>query len=258
MRLSGLLRAVMGTAARRPLPVGLAVGLLALAGGVLALRLQPTAATAALVGRGSASFAATERLHQRFGDEAVYVLVREPVTQLVLTSDVDRVLGLEGCISGNLRAGQTPRGGRSGPCAQLARTKPVKVVFGPGTFLNEAVGQLQDQFSAQSAQKAAQADRAAKAARALARAQGKGEQEAKRLGEQAKQLVFAEFIRNTFQLALQYGITSAPPLHEATPAAPQQLDPSFVSRIVFDLDRPQGTPKARFADTFPAKDSALI
>ncbi|HEX6697049.1 MAG TPA: hypothetical protein VF080_09655, partial [Solirubrobacteraceae bacterium] len=101
MRLSGLLRAVMGAAARRPLLVGLAVGLLALAGGVLALRLQPTAATDTLVGRGSASFAATERLHQRFGDEAVYVLVREPVTQLTLTSDILRVQGLEGCISGN-------------------------------------------------------------------------------------------------------------------------------------------------------------
>jgi hypothetical protein len=73
MRLSGLLRAFMGAAARRPLLVGLAVGLLALAGGVLALRLQPTAATP--VGA-EAGFAATERLHQRFGDEAVYVLVR--------------------------------------------------------------------------------------------------------------------------------------------------------------------------------------
>ena len=149
MRLSGLLRTVMGAAARRPLLVGLAVGLLALAGGVLALRLQPTAATDTLVGRGSASFAATERLHQRFGDDAVYVLVREPVTQLMLTSDILRVLGLEGCISGNAPKGPVPPGGKDGPCAQLARTKPAKVVFGPGTFLNEAIGQIQDQFTAE-------------------------------------------------------------------------------------------------------------
>lgn len=45
MRLSGLLRAVMGAAARRPLVVGLTVGVLALAGGLVALRLDPTAAT---------------------------------------------------------------------------------------------------------------------------------------------------------------------------------------------------------------------
>jgi uncharacterized protein len=239
----------MGRAARRPLVVGLLVGLLALAGGVLALvKLQPSAATDTLVGRGTDSFTATERLHQRFGDDAVYVLIRQPLTETVLTSDLLRVLALEGCLSGNAPKGQAPRGGRNGPCAQLAKTKPVKVVFGPGTFLNEAVGQIQDQFTAQSAQKAAQAERAAKAARALARSQGRSEKEAKRLGEQAKQLVFAEFIRNTFQLALKYGITSAPQLN----------DPSFISRIVFDANRPQGTPKARFAYIFPAKDSALI
>jgi uncharacterized protein len=60
--------------------------------------------------------------------------------------------------------------------------------------------------------------------------------------------VLAEFVRNTVQLALKYGITSAPQLN----------DPSFVSRIVFDPDKPQGTPKARFAYVFPAKDNALI
>src|SRR3954462_2833946 len=239
----------MGGAARRPLAVSLAVGLLAVAGGALALaRLHPSAATDTLVGRGTASFARREELHRKFGDEAVYVLIRQPLTRTVLTSDLLRVLALEGCLSGNAPKGQTLRGGRNGPGRQLARTKPVKVVFGPGTFLNEAVGRIQDQFSAQSAQKAAQADRAAKAARALARDQGRSEKEARKLGEQARQLVFAEFIRNTFQLALQYGITSAPQLN----------DPSFVSRIVFDLDRPQGTPKARFAYIFPAKDSALI
>jgi hydrophobe/amphiphile efflux-3 (HAE3) family protein len=249
VHLSRVLEAVMGRAARRPLVVGLVVVLLAVAGGALALaRLQPSAATDTLVGRGTQSFAATERLHQRFGDDAIYVLVRQPLTKTVLTSDLLRVLALEGCLSGNAPKGQAPRGGANGPCARLARTKPVKVVFGPGTFLNEAVGQIQDQFSAQSAAKAAQADRAAKAARALARSRGRSAKEAKKLGEQAKQLVFAEFIRNTFQLALKYGITSAPQLN----------DPSFISRIVFDPNRPQGTPKARFAYIFPAKDSALI
>jgi uncharacterized protein len=249
VHLSRVLRAVMGRAARRPLAVSLIVGLLAVAGGALALaRLQPSAATDTLVGRGSASFAATERLHRRFGDDAVYVLIRQPLTETVLTSDLLRVLALEGCLSGNVPKGQTPRGGAGGPCARLARTRPVKVVFGPGTFLNEAVGQIQDQFRAQSSAKAAQADRAAAAARALARSEGRSAKEARRLGEQAKQLVLAQFVRDTLQLALRYGITSAPQLN----------DPSFVSRIVFDPNRPQGTPKARFAYIFPAKDSALI
>ena len=117
------------------------------------------------------------------------MLVREPVTQLTLTSDILRVQGLEGCISGNAPKGQVPPGGKDGPCAQLAASKPAKVVFGPGTFLNEAIGQIQDQFSAESTARAAQAKRAATAARALARAQHKSPAQVRRLGEQAKQLV---------------------------------------------------------------------
>jgi uncharacterized protein len=248
MRLSGLLRAVMGAAARRPVVVGLVVGALAIAGAVAALRLEPTAATDTLVGKGSSSFAATERLHQRFGDEPLYVLVREPITQLALTSDINRVLGLEGCISGNAPKGRVPPGGSSGPCARLAASKPVKVVFGPGTFLNEAVGQIQDQFAAESGAKAAQAERAAKAARALARSQHKSPAQVRKLGEQAKQLVYAEFTRNVLSLALKYGITSTPQLN----------DPQFVSKIVFDDTKGPGVPKGRFAYIFPNRDSALI
>jgi hydrophobe/amphiphile efflux-3 (HAE3) family protein len=233
---------------RRPAVVGVVVGLLAVAGGLLALRLQPTASTDTLVGRGSPSFAATERLHQRFGDEAVYVLVREPVTQLALTSDIDRVLGLEGCISGNLPAGHTPRGGTKGPCAQLAKSRPVKVVFGPGTFLNEAVGQIQDQLQRETEARAAQGDRAAAAARGLAKAKGLPPTQQRRLAEQARSLVQAQFARDLLSIALRYGIRSAPQLN----------DPQFVSRIVFDDTKGPGVPKGRFAYIFPNKGSALI
>ena len=110
---------------------------LALAGGALALRLTPTAATDTLVPRSSPSFKATESYHRAFGDDAVIVLVRGSLRQLVLTSDVERVLGLEGCLSGNLPAKVVPRGGRRGPCAQIARAHVTSVVYGPGTFINE-------------------------------------------------------------------------------------------------------------------------
>ena len=43
------------------------------------------------------------------------MLVREPVTQLTLTSDILRVQGLEGCISGNAPKGAVPPGGKDGP-----------------------------------------------------------------------------------------------------------------------------------------------
>ena len=68
-------------------------------------------------------WAATERLHERFGDDAVYVVVREPITRVVLTEDLNTVLGLEGCLSGNVPPGRTPAGGARSPCGRLARSK---------------------------------------------------------------------------------------------------------------------------------------
>ncbi|MCW3050703.1 MAG: superfamily protein-like exporter, partial [Solirubrobacterales bacterium] len=238
----------MGTAARRPLAVGLAVGLLAIAGALLALRLTPTAATDTLVGKGTPSYQATQRFHDRFGDDAVYVLVREPVTKLTLTSDILRMIGLEGCLSGNAPAGQVPPGGAQGPCARLAATKPVKVVFGPGTFLNTAVGQIADEFSAEQQRSAAQATSAANAARQLAKAKGMSKAEQDKVAQQAQSLVQNEFARTVIQLALKYGLRSTPQLN----------DPSFVSRIVFDDTKPPGTPKDRFAYIFPNKGNALV
>ena len=70
----------------------------------------------------------------------------------------------------------------------------------------------------------------------------------RRYGEQAKQLVQAEFAKNVIALALKYGIRSAPQLN----------DPAFVSKIVFDDTKGPGVPKGRFAYIFPNKSSALI
>src|SRR5688500_3811994 len=107
----------------------------------MALRLEPSAATDTLVGSGTAEYKATQDYREKFGDDAVIVLVQGELSQLVLTSDLQRLLGLEGCISGNVPEGVTPRGGPDGPCARLGEAKPVKVVFGPGTFINESVRQ---------------------------------------------------------------------------------------------------------------------
>ncbi len=239
---------MVGAVTRRPGPVLVVTVLLVLGGAGLALRLHPSAGTDTLVGSGTSEFKATERYHQRFGDDAVIVLVRGSLAKLVLTSDIERVLGLEGCIGGNVPSGVTPRGGPNGPCAQLARTKPVKIVFGPGTFINESVGQIDDEFVRQQQQAKAEGTRVAKAARKLALAQGLGRAQADKLADQARQLRQAQFARDVIQLALKYGLTSAPKLN----------DPNFVSRLVFaDGPRP-GTPKPRFAYLFPTRDSALV
>ncbi len=238
----------MRAAVRRPAVTVAAVALLALGGGLAALRLEPRATPDTLVNRGSDSYKATQALHDRFGDDALYVLVRAPLTRLVLTQDLERVLGLEGCISGNAPAGRTPPGGANGPCARLARTKPVKVVYGPGTFVNESVRQIQDQLAGRQRASAREAEAAARAARKVAAARGYSKARQAAVANQARQLVRLQFLRDLFTQASRYGLRSIPQLN----------DPQFVSQLVFDPSRGYDQPKRRFAYIFPTKDSALI
>src|SRR6059058_1776578 len=120
--------------ARRPIPILAGVGILAVLAAVYALRLQPSASTDTLVNRSSGSFKATERFKRQFGDDAVVVLVKGDLQRTLLTSD-------------------------------LAETKPAKVVYGPGTFINTAVEQISKGFQAQIAQESAKEAQVGDAAR---------------------------------------------------------------------------------------------
>jgi len=238
----------MGFAARRPVAVSIAVLVLATVGALFALRLQPSAETETLVGRSTPGYAATELLHQRFGDDAVYVVVREPTVRIALGEDLGRVFGLEGCLAGNTTQGASSPGGASGPCARLAKTKPAKVVFGPGTFINEAVGQINEQLrSFATAQKQDLAAAGAKAYRSeLAKSGDLAAAKAARA--KARQQVNGSYFQQLAGLALRYGLTKVPALD----------DPQFLARLIFDSTRPAGTPKARFATIFPSSQGALI
>jgi hypothetical protein len=161
MNASRLISGLAARAARRPLPFLLAAVLLALAGGALALRLHPTAATDTFVSSSSPEYRATQTFYRGFGEEPVEVLVRGSLQQLVLSTDIDRLVGLEGCLSGNVPASAfAHEGGAHGPCAGLARAHTVRVVLGPGTFVNEAAGRIDEQIAAQSSQAQAQAKQA--------------------------------------------------------------------------------------------------
>ncbi|MGI8779040.1 MAG: efflux RND transporter permease subunit [Solirubrobacteraceae bacterium] len=241
---------VVCAAARRPGRTLAVLAVLCAAGGALALGLHPSAATSTLAGRSSDTFQATERYRERFGDHAIVVLVRGPLEQLVLTENLGRLLGLEGCLSGNKPPESEAPGGADGPCAELARTKPVQVVYGPGTFVNSAVGEIQDELRRRLDAKAGEARRAAAAARRLARRQGKPKAEQARLGKAAEQLVYAQFVRDMLQLNLSYGL--------GVDKTPRLDDPDFVATLVFDPSRGATTPKARFAYLFPSSESAAI
>lgn len=231
-------------AARRPALVLALTAVLALGGLALAAQLKPDAGIDTLVGTDGAAHEATETYRARFGDDPIIVLVRGPLTKLLLTQDLERVLGLEGCIAGNVPAGATPPGGANGPCAQLARTKPVKVVFGPGTFIAEAVRQLAGGFARRVAENARRAAAAARAARRAALRQGLGEAAAARAAARARERSDADFRREVVDLAVRYGLRDVPRLD----------DPAFVSTLVFDPARPAGTPKRKFAYLFPSRD----
>jgi uncharacterized protein len=244
-----ILAALAAGAARRPRAVVLIAVALGLAGGALALRLQPAAGADTLVGRSSATYQATQRYYRRFGDDAVIVLVKGSLRQLVLTQDIERELGLEGCISGKVPAQAIASfGGAKGPCGQLARAHAVRVVFGPGTFINEAVGQISDQLTLQTQQAAAQAQRASQLVYRAALARHDGVAQARRLALAASRVVELQYVERLLQTGERYGITSPPSLN----------DPAFITRLVFDSSKPAGTPKERFAYLFPTPDSAIV
>lgn len=247
-RLPRILGAAMGTAARRPLAVGLFVTVLALAGAALALRLSPTTASQTLVGTSSASWQATEREHDLFGEDAVYILVRGDVSKLVLTSDLERLIALEGCLGGNVPDKATPVGGWGGACGRIGKTKPAKVVFGPGTFLNESVLQISDQYTKQLAAIKADAQKQYDAAYKLARAKKYPPAKARQVAGQARDLASYQALADAMKLAIKYGILKQPTLN----------DPGFVASIVFAGGEAAGTPKAKFAYLFPNKSSSLI
>jgi hydrophobe/amphiphile efflux-3 (HAE3) family protein len=247
--LPGALSSLASGAARRPrlvLAIAIALGLGA-AG--LALRLHVSAATSSFVSSSSGTYGATQRFYRGFGEEPIAVLVKGDLQQLVLSSDIARLAGLEGCLSGNVPiSALAQEGGLEGPCGQLAQLRTVKVVFGPGTFIGEAAAQINQQLSAQTRQAEAQARQAAAVVEGAALARGLSPARARTLAQQTSKIYIARFREGLVTLALQYGLTARPTIN----------DPNFVSSVVFDSRKPAGTPKQRFAYLFPNRNAALV
>jgi uncharacterized protein len=246
---SRFLAVLAGGAARRPRLVLAIAVVLGLGAAGLALRLRPTAATNTLVSSSSTEYQGTQRFYRSFGEEPIAVLVKGNVQQLVLSSDLERLVGLEGCLSGNVpTSALAAEGGVNGPCGQLARAKTVKVVFGPGTFLEEAAERINEQLTVETHHAEVQARQAEGLIRRAALARGLSVSQASTLGRQAGKITLAEFQSSLVTLALEYGLTARPSIEDA----------NFVSNVVFDSSKPAGTPKSRFAYLFPSPNAALV
>ena len=244
-----LLFDLAGRAARRPRLVLILAVVLGLGAAAFALRLKPTAATSTFVSSSSSQYGATQTFYKGFGEEPIAVLVKGDLQQLVLSSDIERLAGLEGCLSGKVpSAGLAREGGANGPCGQLGRAGTVKVVFGPGTFIAEAAGRIDEQIANLTKQADQQAKESEKVFFQQALKKGYSRARAHALGAQAGKVVLARFKEQLVTQALQYGLSSTPSINNA----------SFVSDLVFDSTKGAGTPKQRFAYLFPSPTTALI
>ena len=135
---------VAGWAAGHARVVLVVAVVLAVVAGVGATRLPTDAGAGTLVDTDTAAYRATQQVREVFGEEPVVVLAEGDLQRLVLTPNLFRLLRLEGCLSGKVPKGAKPI---PGPCAELARSRPVEFVAGPATFLNEAVIQIDRQLS---------------------------------------------------------------------------------------------------------------
>ncbi len=249
MNVARSLSVIASGAARRPLAVIAVAVALAAAAAVAALGLTPTAATDTLVSRSSSTYKATQRYYGHFGDEAVVVMIKGSIKDWIYTADQERVRTLEGCLSGNLSPlGIQMHGGSGGPCGQLAATKPVKVVLGPGTFINQSVTQINDQLTAQLRGAQAQAAQTYQAVYGEGLRHHYPPASAQRLAAEARQTVLSQFARQLIQAGVRFGITTAP----------SDSDPDFVSKLIFDPLKAVGTPKQRFAYLFPNANTSII
>jgi len=256
-RLEGLISA----AARRPVLTLTIVFTLAIGGALLALGMPTDAGTDMFVSGSTASARATADDHQHFGGDAVVIMIREPLTDLVETKDLAIASQLEACLGGETLvasnslgafttapATQRPYGGSGSPCARLRRSNAVEVVYGPGTFLNRAVVAVNQEESQLlgSVRRAVQSYE--RAAYELALARHLSRKQALVAANAAGQLELARQEQILEQLAFQSGLTG-----------PVRIDDvGFIRQVVFDATRGVNQPKARFSYLFPTSGAALI
>src|ERR1700761_1683556 len=251
-----------GAAARRPILPGGIVLALAVGGGLLALGLRPSAGIDTFVSSSSASYKATADDERHFGDDAVVILIRESLPNLVETKDLGTLTQLEACLAGQYVVANTTvqaftpvtpgppaaYGGPNSPCGHIMRSHVTQVVYGPGTFLNRAVAAVNSGIKSQVAA-ATEATKAAEAkAYQLAIGEGMSKKKALQEAASAGRLEYSSQLSSLEQMAVSSGLSSVPSID----------DPNFIPQIVFDQTRGVNQPKARFSYLFPTKDSALV
>jgi predicted RND superfamily exporter protein len=212
------------TAGRRRLAVIAAlivtVGAVALAAG-----LRPSASPALLADPSSPVGRETPKQEQAFGDEPIIMSIKgDLATRTLVGTDLLHLVNLEG---------------------KAAELPGVRSVYGPGTFLNASLIQIQQVLEREIGPIAKTAGDAARAASAKARREGKSVAAADAIGEQARIDSLGARKQDYLDLMVRLGSTGIPSL----------TNRNFVLSVVFGAG---AQPKARFSWLFPDKDHALV
>ncbi len=249
MRIRNLLARIAGRAVERPTPVIVAAVLLALIGAVAALKLEADRSPDSLVDKGSSTYTETQGFYKQFGGEPVEVLVKGDLRQLLLTSNLGKLLALESCLSGKAKGGQVFSGQPApAPCAAISKLDPSAVVFGPATFLNQFAIEANDLYQKQSQATLIKAKQAGRRAASLAAKRGFSPAQQKQAATAASQAVVAQFQQQLVTLGAKYGQQGLPSIS----------DPRYVESVICNPGIPGCTPKARLAAIVPSANSALI
>lgn len=187
--------------------------------------LRPSASPELLADPDAPRVAATPAQEEAFGGEPI-VLVAEGnlATRTLAPQQLIRLVDLEG---------------------KIAQEPGVRAVYGPGTFLNTALVQIEEVVKAELGPAAVKADRAAKAAVRKARRGGASQEDAAAAGEEARLRALGPLAREYAQLMVRLGSAGLPSLSNR----------NFVLSVVFGAGQ---DPKQRFRWLFPDREHALV
>lgn len=205
--------------------VALAVALLAVAAAVLASGLRPSASPALLGDPSSPVGQQTPKQEQAFGDEPIILSIKGDLASRTLVGEnLLRLVNLEG---------------------KAAELDGVRSVYGPGTFLNTSLVQIERLLQSELGPVAKVAGDAARAAAAKATASGATPAAAEAAGEKARIASLGSRRTEYLDLLVRLGSTGVPSLGNR----------NFVLSVVFGAG---AVPKERFAWLFPDATHANV